>query len=166
MNPNASSDIFAYNKEAFDLKRYRFSDEYESVRGPHYFDSLDRGSIRYSDSQNFPITAPDGTQLYPNDRTDFVNDGWTWKWSKDKVQWGLNNGFISIVPNQKKNSCWSVKYKIYLNVDNEGNLSVELPWMGELQELSGEDITDKVKEAFNDQEYNNYVQGLVDKYGG
>ena len=54
----------------------------------------------------------------------------------------------------------------YYVIDNEGNLSVELPWMGELQELSGEDITDKVKEAFNDQEYNNYVQGLVDKYGG
>ena len=54
----------------------------------------------------------------------------------------------------------------YYVIDNEGNLSVELPWMGELQELSGEDITDKVKESLNDQEYNDYVQGLVDKYGG
>ena len=155
MNPNASSDIFAYNKEAFDLKRYRFSDEYESVRGPHYFDSLDRGSIRYSDSQNFPITAPDGTQLYPNDRTDFVNDGWTWKWSKDKVQWGLKNGFISIVPNQKKKNGWSVKYKIYLNVDNEGNLiKKNVPFKNLISDILNTDATNEIKELFGSKAFN------------
>ena len=34
----------------------------------------------------------------------------------------------------------------YYVIDNEGNLSVELPWMGELQELSGEDKTQVAKD--------------------
>lgn len=54
----------------------------------------------------------------------------------------------------------------YYVIDNEGNLSVELPWMGELQQQPDDDATDKVKEAFNDPEYIKYAQELVEKYGG
>lgn len=112
--------IFDKNTEAFDRKRYRFSDEYVSERGQFYYDSLDRGSVRYSDSLNYGIEAPDGTMIYPNGRTSFVNDGWTWKWSREKVKWGIENGFIDISPSAKKENGWAVRYKIYLNVDNEG----------------------------------------------
>lgn len=59
--------------------------------------------------------------IFPNGRLSFVNDGWTWKWSKEKVEWGIKNKFIEIVPTNKKKNGWAVKYKIYLNVDNEGN---------------------------------------------
>ena len=45
----------------------------------------------------------------------------------------------------------------YYVIDNEGNLSVELPWMGELQELSGEDITDKVKEALDSGKWDDVI---------
>ena len=89
--------IFNYNKEAFDVKRYRYKDEYIEERGPFYYDSLDRGSIQYSDGLNYGIKAPDGTMIYPNGRTSFMNDGWTWKWSKEKVKWGIDNKFIEIV---------------------------------------------------------------------
>src|SRR5699024_7917578 len=64
--------------------------------------------------------APDGTILYPNGRTKFFNDGWTWKWSKDKVNWGIQNGFIVIEESTYKDSGWAVKYKNYMNVNNEG----------------------------------------------
>ncbi len=118
-------EIFDRNFEAFDLSRYRYRDEYFKRRGPFYYDSLDRGSVRYSDALNYAITAPDGTELYPNGRTEFSNDGWTWKWSKDKVQWGMENGFIEISRNEKKKSGWSVRYKIYLKVDNEDQPKVK-----------------------------------------
>ncbi len=71
---------YSRNKFSYEVKRYRFTDEYEEIRGPHYTDNLDRGGLRYSDSLNFPIVCPDGTTTYPNGRTEFVNDGWTWKW--------------------------------------------------------------------------------------
>lgn len=111
--------IFDRNYEAFDISRYRYQDEYFEKRGPFYYDSLDRGSVRYSDALNYPIMAPDGTSLYPNGRKEFENDGWTWKWSKDKLQWGIDNGFIDISPSDKKANGWAVRYKIYLKVDNE-----------------------------------------------
>lgn len=111
---------FKRNTESYDKKRYRHKDEYFNERGPFYYDSLGRGSIEYSDAGNYAITAPDGTEIYPNDRCEFVRDGWTWKWSKEKVEWGLKNGFIDVSPSSTSKTGWSVRYKIYLNVDNEG----------------------------------------------
>lgn len=111
--------IFDRNYEAFDISRYRYKDEYYEKRGPFYYDSLDRGSVRYSDALNYPIIAPDGTEVYPNGRKEFENDGWTWKWSKEKLQWGIENGFIDVSPSEKKANGWAVRYKIYLKVDNE-----------------------------------------------
>ena len=148
-------DIFAKNKEAFDLKRYRFKDDYEERRGPFYYDSLDRGSVRYSDSLNYGISAPDGTMLFPNDRTVFLNDGWTWKWSKEKVDWGIKNGFIEIVKNEKKKSGWSVKYKIYLNVDNEGNyIKKNVPYKNLINDVLNADASYGIKELFGSKAFN------------
>lgn len=112
--------IFDKNYQAYDSKRYRHTDEYENERGPFYYDSLDRGSVRYSDTLNYAIEAPDGTLLYPNGRTEFVRDGWTWKWSREKVEWARENGFLEIMPSSRKANGWAVRYKIYLKVDNEG----------------------------------------------
>ena len=111
--------VFDKNYEAFDAKRYRYKDEYFNERGPFYYDSLDRGSVRYSDTLNYSIKSPNGDDIYPNGRKNFENDGWTWKWSKEKVEWGIRNGFIDITPSSKKENGWAVRYKIYLNVDNE-----------------------------------------------
>ena len=143
------NEIFAKNKEAFDIKRYKFTDAYYEERGPFYYDSLDRGSVRYSDSLNYSIVAPDGTFLYPNDRTEYVNDGWTWKWSEEKVKWGLLNGFIDIAKNQKKKSGWSVRYKIYLNVDNEGNLiKKNVPFKNMICDVLNADAANDIKSIF------------------
>lgn len=115
---------FDRNYDAFDAKRYKYKDKYFEERGPFYYDSLDRGSVRYSDSLNYCIKAPNGDDIYPNGRKEFKNDGWTWKWSKEKVEWGIQNGFIDVSPSEKKENGWAVRYKIYLNVDNE-NKTIE-----------------------------------------
>lgn len=114
-----AEDIFAKNPESFDPKRYRLKDKYVNVRGTYYTDNLDRGGLQYSDGMNYAIKAPDNTNLYPNGRTEFANDGWTWKWSKEKVEWGIENDFIVIEKSSQKDSGWAVKYKNYMNVNNE-----------------------------------------------
>lgn len=87
-----------------------------------YLDTLDRGGLQYSDSLNYGITAPDGGVIYPNGRNSFVNDGWIWKWSKDKIDWGLKNKFVEFVKSKKSSgSKYTIKYKVYEKVDNEGN---------------------------------------------
>lgn len=115
------SKIFSNNRDSYDIKRYSLEDEYIDVRGRYYTDNLDRGGLQYSDSMNYGIVAPDGTLIFPNGRTEFFNDGWTWKWSEKKVKWGIENGFIIIERSKRKKCGWAVKYKNYVNVNNEGN---------------------------------------------
>lgn len=104
-------------------KRFKFSDEFVETRGKYYLDTLDRGGLQYSDSMNYGIEAPDGGILFPNGRSEFVNDGWIWKWGKDKVKWGLENKFLEFVKSKKSSgSQYTIKYKVYENVDNEGNI--------------------------------------------
>lgn len=137
-------------QNAFDIKRYRYTDEFEKIRGPFYYDSLDRGSIQYSDGLNYGIEAPDGSMIFPNGRLSFVNDGWTWKWCKEKVEWGIKNKFIEIVPTNKKKNGWAVKYKIYLNVDNEGNaIEKSVPYKNLISGILNADAANDIKTIFN-----------------
>ena len=114
--------IWARDEMSVNKSRYKLSDEYVNERGMYYLDTLDRGGLQYSDSMNFGIEAPDGI-IYPNGRSKFVNDGWTWKWGKDKVKWGIENKFLQFVKSKKSQSSkYTIKYKVYQNVDNEGNI--------------------------------------------
>ena len=117
------SEIWNRDEGSRNQKRFKFEDEFVETRGKYYLDTLDRGGLQYSDSMNYGIDAPDGGIIYPNGRSEFVNDGWIWKWGKDKVKWGLENKFLEFVKSKKSSaSKYTIKYKVYENVDNEGNL--------------------------------------------
>jgi adenine-specific DNA-methyltransferase len=98
-------------------ERYALSDEFEKERGPYYLQKLGMGSIQYSESLDYEITAPDGKIITPKNN----NKGKRacWRWSKKKFLWGIENGFIEI----KKDSSdiWTVYSKQYLKCDNKGN---------------------------------------------
>lgn len=116
-------EIWNRDEGSRNMKRFKFSDEFVETRGKYYLDTLDRGGLQYSDSMNYGIEAPDGGMIYPNGRSEFVNDGWIWKWGKDKVKWGLENKFLEFVISKKSSgSKYTIKYKVYENVDNEGNI--------------------------------------------
>ncbi len=109
------------NSNSYNVNRYNLKDDYFEERGSYYTDNLDRGGLQYSDSMNYGIECPDGSFVFPNGRSEKVEEGWIWKWSKDKVQWGIENGFIEIKKSTQKECGWGVYYKNYLFVDNEGN---------------------------------------------
>lgn len=118
-----SDNIWTRDEDSINTDRYKFEDEFVDTRGKFYYDTLDRGGLQYSDSMNFGIQAPDGGIIYPNGRDSFVNDGWIWKWSKEKVNWGIENKFLEFVKsNKSKGSAYTIKYKVYQYVDNEGNV--------------------------------------------
>ena len=117
------SNIWNRDDNSVNQNRYKLTDQYVTTRGKYYYDTLDRGGLQYSDSMNFGIEAPDGGMIFPNGRDTFKNDGWIWKWGKEKIQWGIENGFIEFIKSKKsKGSAYTIKYKVYQHVDNEGNI--------------------------------------------
>jgi len=81
-------------------------------RGKYYLRDLDyKGS--YSESMDYPITNPDGIEIYSGG---FFGRPNTWRWSEDKFNWGLKNDFIVF---QKSKNEWKVYIKQYQFVDNE-----------------------------------------------
>lgn len=118
--------VYAKNKnlsniigvEISNLDRYSQSDEFINERGPYYLQKLGMGSIQYSESLDYPIETPDGNEVFPKDN----NRGKKacWRWSRKKLDWGLENGFIEI--KKDSNNIWTVYTKQYLKCDNEGLL--------------------------------------------
>lgn len=100
-------------------KSYMLSDEYESERGKYALDKLDRRRVagHYSEALNYAIEMPDGTLRYPGGGSEKSTEGWNYLWSKTKVQWGIENGFIEF---KKTNGKWNVYNKRYAKIDNEG----------------------------------------------
>jgi adenine-specific DNA-methyltransferase len=72
----------------------------------------------YSDALNYPIEMPDGTMRYPGGGQTKSSEGWNYLWSKTKIKWGLDNGFIEF---KQINGEWNVYNKRYAKIDNEGN---------------------------------------------
>ena len=148
---NVSNLERTFNKdlEAHDVNRYKLSDKYESRRGKYYIDNLDRGGIHYSDSLNYPIECPDGTITYPNGRKEFVREGWTWTWGKEKVKWGIENGFIEFRKSNAKDSGWAVCYKNYLNVNNKDELVARsAPYKNMIMDILNTEATNEIKKIF------------------
>lgn len=96
---------------------YTFSDEYLAERGKYKVEALYRSSLRYSDSLVYPIEAPDGTQILPNDS----NPGSTkhiWRWSRDTLAQKIREGRVEF---RRTANGWRVFSKQYLLQDDDGN---------------------------------------------
>ncbi|MGC8483909.1 MAG: site-specific DNA-methyltransferase, partial [Thermodesulfobium sp.] len=127
-------DTVKINKKKADTTRLRYKDEYFDIRGYFDLNQLDRGSIKYSESLDYPIviekgkiievfdgrnfskiSAPERIEIWPGGNTQ--DQRWIFRWSEGKVLWGINEGFIVF---RKVNGKWKVYYKEYELVDNEG----------------------------------------------
>ena len=146
------SNIWKRDEDSINQKRYKFEDEFVETRGKFYYDTLDRGGLQYSDSMNYGIEAPDGGIIYPNGRSTFVNDGWIWKWGQEKIKWGIENKFLEFVKSKKsEGSAYTIKYKVYQFVDNEGNIREKAgrAYMNLIMEPINQVGNSEMKELFN-----------------
>ncbi|MGL5382790.1 MAG: site-specific DNA-methyltransferase [Culicoidibacterales bacterium] len=120
--------VYSKNKKLIEIcgtditnrERYTQKDEFFKERGNYYLQKLGMGSIQYSETLDYEILAPDGTAIYPKDN----NSGKKacWRWSKDKYDWGIREGFIEIKKDSK--NMWTVYTKQYMSCDNEGNFII------------------------------------------
>nr|BAV59417.1 type III modification methylase [Candidatus Endomicrobium sp. MdDo-005] len=148
---------FSKNVESYDVGRYKYRDQFFEMRGHYYIDNLDRGGLQYSDSLNYGIECPDGVITFPNGRREYKNEGWIWKWSKDKVEWAKKNGFIEFRKSSSKNSGWAVCYKNYLKVDNENNpILKSAPHKNLISNVLNANAANDMKELFSTNNYFSY----------
>lgn len=127
--------IYAINKEliCFNKKScvtdgtYKLQDEYVERRGNYKLNKLDRASLLYSKNLDYEIKAPDGTLIYPGGDKEkyeirkaggYTRKDWNWRWSKEKLEWGIQNGYI-VFKHDAKKDVWTVYYKQYEYVDNK-----------------------------------------------
>lgn len=114
-----SIDDATFGKEKLDAdsEKYSLSDQWRSERGNYVLKKLDyrMTSAHYTESLNYPITAPDGNDLWPGGKSYRQDGGWNWRWSQAKVKWGFENGFLEF---KKTPNGWTLNSKQYQFVDN------------------------------------------------
>jgi adenine-specific DNA-methyltransferase len=123
---------------------YRLEDEFVKIRGKYKLNKLDRGSIHYSESLVYPIKAPDETLIWPGGAKERKN--WTWRWSEEKLKWGIKNQFIVF---KKTKNGWSVYFKQYQYVDNEGNpIERQIPFKSFILDFPNEQGNKELENIF------------------
>ena len=124
-----------FQKEVLDVEndtKYKLTDSHVKHRGKYYLRDLDyKGS--YSESGDYAMKTPDGNKIFAGGKFGKPN---TWRWSKEKVKWGIENEFIVF---KKRGDTWKVYIKQYQFVDNENNLRVrQLPYRALIQFLNSD----------------------------
>lgn len=138
-----SEKLQVLGAEVEDDSDYTGQDEFVKERGKFKLIKLNSFSIQYSASLDYPIKAPDGTDVFPSE------DGkrGCWRWSKKKYEWGLQNDFIVIKKNG--NDKWIIYTKQYFKVDNECNpITRSLPPLAVIQEYSSTMATKQMEAIF------------------
>ncbi|MGI6471693.1 MAG: site-specific DNA-methyltransferase [Candidatus Methanomethylophilaceae archaeon] len=86
---------------------YRLKDSNYDIYGPYKLKNLHQTGIDSNrPNLNYPITCPDGSELWPPT---------IWRWSKETFDKALSNDEVEFVQNRKGD--WSVHSKMYLNKD-------------------------------------------------
>lgn len=103
-----------YGDETKEDKSYAYEDEFVEERGRYKLIKLNSFSIQYSKSMDYEIKNEDGSISVPSEN----GRRGIWRWSRDKYEWGLKNGFI--VKKKRDDGYWTIYTKQYFKVDNSG----------------------------------------------
>ena len=125
-----------FSMDDMDSSDYNLEDEYVDKRGKYKVTQcLDYDSLSYSQSLDYPIEM-NGQTLYPGGDYEkykerkagkYKKSDWAWRWSKEKFNYGLKNGFIVVKTGRDGKS--RIYTKTYLNCslekDNTGGFYIK-----------------------------------------
>lgn len=139
---------------------YKEQDEYAAERGRYYITQLNKNSLQYSDGLNYPITGPDGVDIWPGDG--FEDKVWIWRWSKAKVKWGIENGYIVF---KKAGDKYKVYTKSYEYRDKDGKFINRNNPYSTLEFISKEyanfNATPEIEKIFDGKKYFDFPKSSV-----
>jgi len=128
---------------------YNYKDKYYKIRGKYKLIKLNSFSIQYSDSLNYKIKLPNGKYIEPSE------DGkkGCWRWSKEKLKWGIENNFIEFKKNDN-GQLW-VYTKQYYKVDNKNHpIKRLLPYRAVISQYSSTLATKQLEKIFGRKPFN------------
>ena len=139
---------------------YKEQDEFVKERGRYYITQLNKNSLQYSDSLNYPITGPDGIDIWPGNG--FEDKVWIWRWSKAKVQWGIENGYIVFKKAGDKYKVYTKSYE-YRDKDdkpiNRDNPYSTLEFVA--KEYGNFNATPEIEKLFDGKKYFDFPKSVV-----
>jgi adenine-specific DNA-methyltransferase len=167
-------NTLSINRRLSNLENYKYSDEYENERGKFYLRRLDDDGIRYSETLDYPIEIRKGESILVFDdinkicvKKKFDEDieiwpggnkedkSYTWRWSKEKVLWGIKNDLIVLKKNTKGE--WQVYFKEYQYVDNNLNkIERTIPFGSFILDFPNNLAHKGFKDLFNDKKIYDY----------
>ncbi|MBI3193435.1 MAG: site-specific DNA-methyltransferase [Ignavibacteriae bacterium] len=162
------------NKKLADVDHYHLSDEYEYERGKFYLRRMDDDGMNYSERLDFPFVLPKGKDILvyhdkkkncertkfdidiilhpggdPNDKT------YNWRWSTEKIHWGIQNDVIVLKRNQKND--WQLNFKSYSKVNNQLQpIERANPYNSILMDFPNNIAHKGFKELFDNKKYFDY----------
>jgi adenine-specific DNA-methyltransferase len=162
------------NRKRSKMDVYKYSDEFENERGKFYLRRMDDDGIHYSENLDYPIRIKKGEEILIFDdvskeclkkRFDHDIEIWpggskedksyTWRWSKEKLLWGIKNDLIVLKRNIKGE--WQVTFKEYQYVDNELNrVERTIPFSSFILDFPNNMAHKGFKELFNDRKIYDY----------
>lgn len=139
---------------------YKEKDEYLAERGRYYITQLNKNSLQYSDALNYPIVGPDGVDIWPGNG--FEDKVWIWRWSKNKVAWGIENGYIVF---KKSGDKYKVYTKSYEYRDKDGNpINRDNPYSTLefiAKEYANFNATPELEKLFDGKKYFDFPKSIV-----
>ncbi|WP_272941347.1 site-specific DNA-methyltransferase [Mycoplasmopsis columbina] len=140
--------ISKLNKKNSDINSYKLIDE----RGRYTLSSFSRQGLTYTKSLDYPISAPDGSFIYPGDSYDlfverqngnFKVRDWRWTLSREEFNKRLkNNEIVFINKNIKGINKWKVYYKSYFE-------DKQTPFSNYIEEHTNAKGSAEIKNIFN-----------------
>jgi len=171
-------NTLSINRRLSNLEVYKYSDEFENERGKFYLRRMDDEGIHYSENLDYPIKLRKGQEILVFDdknkkcvKKKFDEDieiwpggdkedkSYTWRWSKEKVLWGIENNLIAIKKDAKGE--WQVNFKEYQYVDNNLNkIERTIPFGSFIIDFPNNLAHRGFKELFNDKKIFDYPKPI------
>lgn len=147
--------IININKKKIDINdgSYKFKDKYYETRGLYKEKQLDGQSLTWSESLDDELLI-DGKYYYAGGVTkeewllrkqNHALKDWRWRWSKNKILWGLENGYVFA----RNNKLYTKQYQLVNNNDELEERKIPFSNLILNNEISGSTGTDELKNIFN-----------------
>lgn len=116
-----NSVCLSFAREATNADDYTEKDEYFSERGPYKLNqTLDYDSLWYNPAMDFELKIGDESFFPGGSKAESIkrHEGlhapkdWVWRWSKEKFEFGLKNGFVVVKDGKSRRRLYT---KTYLN---------------------------------------------------